>query len=199
VEFTLCNASSINLNFILYVINIYKNKKSNLTDEFLSIEELYQIVPNIWNDMVGKFKPIEGRAPNSSFIYWDKELLKERDSYRILFKDTEEGYKEYLNIWNQYSEWWHNECQVMLNKKMDEFIPTIYELVKNKLISNKGYLPSDNFAIEIVFSEVPKDCLLNGTLFTIESINDFCSESCISKISERLYKLILSKYSIDVK
>ncbi|WP_315069255.1 hypothetical protein [uncultured Clostridium sp.] len=199
--FTLSNASSINLNFILYVINMY-NEKSNSTgkqDKFLSMEELYRVVPSIWNNLIKRFTPINGRASNSSFIYWDKELLKQKDLYRTLFKDTEEGHKEYLNIWNQYSRWWYDECQSMINKKTDEFIPTIYNLVKNKLILNKGYLLPDNFAIEVVFSEIPKDCLLNGDLFTIESINNFSSESDVSEISERLYELILSKYSADVK
>lgn len=193
MEFTLCNANSINLNFILYIIDIY-DKKVNLTDNFFITNELYDNIPNIWNEMVQKFKPINGKCCNSSFVNWDKELLQEKDVYKTLFKNTEEGYKEYLKIWEKYLEWWHSECQVILNKQMDEFIPVIYEVVKHKLILNKGYLPVNNFAIEIVCSKVPKNCLTEGTLFTIESIDDFYSEFGIDKISERIYNLILSKY-----
>lgn len=194
MSFTLCNNNSINLNFMIYIVKLYEDKEVDLNNVFLSKEELNSQIKYLWNNMVLGFKPIIGKYGNSSFINWDRQLLKEKDNYKVLFKNTKEGYKQYLKAWENYFNWWYKEEEFKLNEKMDEIIPSIYNNVKDKLKKNKLQLPEESFCIQVIFDKVPSGCLTSGTLFTIEAIDNFSDEQKIYKISERLYDVILNSY-----
>ncbi|MBU3202098.1 hypothetical protein LL037_20365 [Clostridium estertheticum] len=185
MSFILCNNNSIKLNFILYVFE-YK-KKLDFKNEFLDMKEL-------WNNMIRSIITIPGRGCNNSFVFWDIDFLKEKDSYKVLFENTEDGYNEFSNVWDKYINWWYDEGLSMFDKKAEEVIPIIYDLVMNRLVAEKLEPPSDTFAIQIMFDKIPNGWLSSGTLCTIESINNFSDKYKVNEVCERLYRLILSKY-----
>lgn len=193
MAFTLCNSSSINLNFLAHIASTYDKRKLYDLEKYLSKEELNYNLQTIWNNMVKNFRPIIGRACNSSFIMWDEEYLRQKDLYKALFKDTKEGYNEYLTMWNEYYNWWYKEGQTLIYKKSDKFIPIIYKLIKNKLDIKNIQLQSGNFSIQVILDEIPNGCLSSGTFFIIESINNI-SDDNLDKISGKLYELILQYY-----
>lgn len=186
---TICNNSSVNLNFIIHVLNLYQKEKKLSNNIFLSIDELESNIITIWNNIIGNFQLNPGETVNSSFVRYDRELCLQKDFYKALFKDTELGYKTFLNIWDNYIKRWYSEELHIISNKTDDNIPTIYDLVIDKL-SQLNVKPSGDFGIQIVFGQVPDGCLRNGSTFTIESVDNFTDEIKLNDVSERLFNLI---------
>lgn len=191
MSFTICNNSSINLNFIIHVLHMYNKIESYSKDEFLDMEELECNMINLWNSIIGSFQNVSSKTANGSFVQWDRSLVLQKDLYKVLFKDTEAGYNKFLSIWDNYFEWWYREGQSTISQKTDDVISSIYDLVNDKLIKS-NLKPTGDFGIQIVFDAIPNKCLSKGSIFTIESISNFIDENKIIEVSERLYELICS-------
>jgi hypothetical protein len=166
------------------------NEKDSYKD-FLDIEEFENNIKNIWNNTLKSFQKFSSETGTSSFVKWDIDLVKQKDLYKILFKDTEEGYNKFLNAWDDYYKWWYREGQRIITKRTDDTIPTIYKLVHNKLAAT-NINPIGNFGIQVVLGKIPNEFLTEGSIFIVESIENFADENKIIEVSERLYKLICS-------
>jgi hypothetical protein len=186
---TICNNSSVNLNFIMHVLNLYQKEKILSNDIFLSIDELENNIRTIWNNIVGNFQLIPGETANSSFVKYDRELFLQKDLYKALFKSTELGYNTFLNTWNDYIKNWYSEKLHVISNKTDDNIPIIYNLVIDKL-SQMNVEASGDFGIQIIFGQVPDGCLRNGSIFTIESVDNLTDKIKLNDVSERLFNLV---------
>lgn len=187
----ICNNASINLNFLIKVLSIYNKKEINLRNVLLDRNELNHNIECEWNKIINSFEYNVYDKSNKSFIKWDKNLVDNKELYSTLFQNTKEGYAAFMKIWEEYHKWWYTKGQNIINKKTDEIIPEIYDLV-NKKMSEKDIKVNGVFGIQVVFNEVPEQWIKRGPIFTIESIDNFSDKSKIDEVAERLYKLISS-------
>jgi hypothetical protein len=169
-------------------------KASSTKQEFLNLDELETNVCTIWNSLIENFTPIyDQRSCNMSYISWDRYNLQQKDSYRMLFQNTDQGYKKFLDVWNDFSEWWDSKCRRMLDRSTDDFIPSIYAKINKMLFEDQPQKVLENFAIQVVYDRVPNGCLNKGTLFTIESLDNFSNEDKVNEVAKRLYNLTCSR------
>ncbi|MDS0527837.1 hypothetical protein NNC19_19270 [Clostridium sp. SHJSY1] len=189
MSFTLCNNSSINLNFIIHVLNKYNEEELFSKDGFLDRKELESNARNTWNTIIEDFQKSFRETGNDSFVQWDIRCIRKKDLFKVLFKDTEIGYNTFLDIWDNYYKQWYEKYQSIIFQKTDEIIPDIYKLVYDKL-AIKNINPTGNFGIQIILGNIPNGFTTKGCIFTIEPIDNFSDKNKIIEVSERVYKLI---------
>lgn len=192
MPFSLCNSSSINLNFIIHVLNKYNEEELFSKDGFLAREELEVNARNTWNTIIEDFQRSFSETGNDSFVHWDIRLIRKKDLFKVLFKDTETGYNRFLDIWDNYYRQWYDEHQNIIYQKTDEIIPDIYKLVYDKL-AIKNINLTGNFGIQVILGKIPNEFITKGCIFTIEPIDNFSDKNKIIEVSERVYKLICVK------
>ncbi|CAA7599670.1 Hypothetical protein DEACI_0296 [Acididesulfobacillus acetoxydans] len=136
-QLSVANGASVNLNFPIYVSNMYSNKynKSPLKMKFPYLpiscegllEEVKHRISKMWNDFVADDNP----NINSPFAHWD-QLHMQKELYRKLFKDNSEGSTRFLEVWNSFIIWWTSQGDYIINLTTDDAVPIIAKKVKER-------------------------------------------------------------------
>lgn len=184
---TLKNKVSYNLNFLLYVNNIYlnaENEKGNFypwfpitKDGLLDINVFLENGDKLWKEF-----------SNSNLINNDIALWKKnRFNYSSLFSENEQGAQKLTVIKRSFLSWFENMGYRFVEMNGDRIVHFLYD----KIISNNKQL---NFAdkdiyIETLYDRIPKQWSINKSNSRILYINvdeDIYSEKYIKNLTKRL-------------
>lgn len=199
-QLSVANGSSINLNFLVYVSNMYFNKYNTSLSEkkfpylpisnegFLEKEELSYCISKMWNNFVLGYNP----NGDNLFSHWDMLHMQKKDLYRKLFKDNDEGQVRFLEVWNSFIVWWNSQGDYIINSTTDDAMPIIAEKVKMYYEKDIEQSPTGLFIIQIVYDIIPDGFLKKGAGFIIEPLEQFkffrTSNDKISVVAQRLYE-----------
>lgn len=157
-NFVLKNYCSINLNFIVYINNLYKNFINKSLNKFpiveISKEHLLESqcislqLQKYWNNIL-----LEKNILDSDIDFW----LEEKFNYRNLFNLTEDNYIIYEKIKELFESWFWGTGYLLLNKFSEQYVEDYYKKFI-ELIKKTGYkFSSDLIGIQVIYDNVPSD------------------------------------------
>lgn len=161
-EFCLFNADSINLNFIIYIQNLYKNQIETNTPQikfpWFPLEKDSLLANNEFESKLEKLWSLIFNYDNlyeviNDLEYWNEDIFE----FNNLFKYNSIGVKTYSIVKKSYESWYWGSGNHMLNKFSNQLVEKYY----NNLIS---VAKLKNFMLKDM-----KFCL--QTIYDIPSVN----------------------------
>jgi len=175
-NFILANHTSINLNFIIYIKNLYENynrdiettnlfpwlpiEKSALIDKKvldIKIKEVWQVVFNTistFNNMV-----------EQDIKYWESQSTQ----FRELFSQNAVGKEAFEIVKKSFESWYWGIGNDICNSFSDNLVEDYYNNLKN-IVNEKGVsLISKHFYLQVVFNYPDTNWELKNTNMIIIS------------------------------
>lgn len=151
-EFLFANHCSINLNYVIYLNNLYENLFNPKLDRFplldvnlkdmVKEDEVRTFLKESWNEIIS--------LDNLHEV--DMDLwINNKYSFEKLFKDNTNGLDTYAKIKNLYESWYWGTGEYLLIKMTDGYVEEKYDILKNKFVNK------DKIIMEILYDDIPEE------------------------------------------
>ncbi|MBN7772188.1 hypothetical protein [Clostridium aminobutyricum] len=195
--FTLANVSSMNLNFLVYVSNLYINHKESQHYRFpwlpiennvlLSDKEFNWKAKNLWNHIFDEISEFENSNEELIKIdidinYWENNKFP----FNILFNMNLAGTKFCEDIKKSFESWYWGIGTLMNDIFSDDLVKEYYDRLQDMAELNKSKLRDRSFYLQIVYDKPPAGWKLknenmitlapNMRLPAIDELFDICKE-----------------------
>lgn len=177
--------ATFSLNFLVYIQNIYLNKKHNIIDfkfPYMPLEVVFKKdfelrYKTLWKEVSGE---ISEDPINDLKIY-----TKEKDSfYQRLFEETDDNLENFQFIYRSFDVWWNSFAgRFAIERSLDEKGHELYSKLMNAHVST-GFNPLKELKISLLFDQ----CLLADSeispYFVVIYIEEFFLkfEELVSKV-----------------
>lgn len=189
------NVIPIELNFILYIDNIYSNhfSKQNQfpgsvrsSDGLLAKEDYSVNLIKCWDRLLLKYN--EEHA--ASFF----TNINIEESFSILFSNDYSGSKALFEHWENYCSWWWPDYGIksFLERFSDIRIPEISDMVSNIARENDHFISDRHLSLIMVFKKPPESLKRQDKHFHIAYLAEIL-KSDISQIPQSMFNNITGK------
>lgn len=169
---TLCNIIPIDLNFLLYVHNVYLNLNMESIrfpgryhgdkSGFLTYDLFFEIAMRNWDQMLSAY---------NQNIHRDIETLQV-NRYASWFTDDIHGKRVLLELWDSFNLWWWPDfgIQQFLSRMSDSHIPLIGDKLSRMAINTGFSISYNQLAVLMVFQKPPEHFKLQTRRVYVSSL-----------------------------
>lgn len=188
------NTIPIDLNFLLYLKNIYLNHydktirfpgKIGFEDGLLSLNQFNQVFIISWNRLLEKHeKEIAPPVP---------ALLSVRDEFLGLFKDNSAGEKNFEVIWEHFQLWWCSSYGIasFMERTSDSLIVPIAEKLTQLSTQFNVDIPKIQLQLIVVFDKLPDPLKnQNSNFLYVVHLEELYKPDVVESISKSFFNLI---------
>lgn len=185
-DFYLGNKCSINLNFIMYIRNIYRNSEKRTVGIFpyLDIDAKYLLdeteaqekLKQLWNQMFQLNEILE----NDMGLWVEK-----RFKYEDLFRINNDNYKIYEQIKNGFESWYWGTGSSLCDRFSEYHVEDYYNKFCDTFEKLSIKPPNRLIVLQVIYDTIPEGwCTVNKNMIVI------CPKDKLPKVEDVVEKMI---------
>lgn len=185
----LCNDTPIDLNFLLYIHNVYLNlngepvrfpgRYSGDTHGFWPYERFADIMRTSWERMLSAhdrdFRPDAGPFQVDHYAAW--------------FTDDAHGRRTLQELWDAFNLWWWPDYGIRqcMDRISDACVPVLWDKLNHRF-RNAGYpVPAERVTLLVVFDRPPAPLRRQGRRVYVAGLGELCSPDLIP-LAESMFR-----------
>ncbi|EMS72483.1 hypothetical protein [Ruminiclostridium cellobioparum] len=179
-NFSLADAFSINLNFIIYIRNLYLNYNSEYEtsniypwipinkDALLNMSDFDIKSKEIWNTIINDFSFISSDLIVIDLEYW----VNKKFPFSDLFNSSTCSIEQYQNIKKAFEAWYWGSGNIVTRFFSKDIVINYYDKLINMAESESLKLKDTRIYLQVVYDKPSESWEIKNNNMIVISLND---------------------------